>query len=252
LTVSMPRQSGNELFLTSFYNGSTLLRFTNGIPSVVWQTKKASERDTTHLHSIISTPFIEGDYVYGSCSYGQYRCLRLSTGERLWESFLPTGGKQARWANAFTVKNGSRFVLFSETGELILAKLSPSGFEELSRAAILDPTNPDPGRKVVWSLPAFANRSLYARNDEELVCVDLSAGAPRGGGHGREGSLWRLGARGPRGHGRRRSFPRTSPRRRRSNAAGPCSNGTTVSMTGLSQPCSAAARVVEMSTRLRP
>ncbi|OHB69016.1 MAG: hypothetical protein A2V70_20530 [Planctomycetes bacterium RBG_13_63_9] len=30
------------------------------------------------------------------------------------------------------------------------------------------------GRKVVWSHPAFANRSLYARNDKELVCVSLA------------------------------------------------------------------------------
>ena len=30
-------------------------------------------------------------------------------------------------------------------------------------------------RPVVWSHPAFANRCIYARNDKEIVCVDLSA-----------------------------------------------------------------------------
>ena len=29
---------------------------------------------------------IEGDYVYGICSYGQLRCLRRATGERIWET----------------------------------------------------------------------------------------------------------------------------------------------------------------------
>jgi hypothetical protein len=35
--------------------------------------------------------------------------------------------------------------------------------------------NRDPGRMVVWSHPAFANRCVYARNDQEIVCVSLAA-----------------------------------------------------------------------------
>ena len=31
-----------------------------------------------------------------------------------------------------------------------------------------------PGRKVIWSYPAFANRSVYARNDREIICVSLA------------------------------------------------------------------------------
>jgi len=27
---------------------------------------------------------------------------------------------------------------------------------------------------VLWSHPAFANRHVYARNDKELICVDLA------------------------------------------------------------------------------
>ncbi|MEQ8848995.1 hypothetical protein [Botrimarina sp.] len=30
------------------------------------------------------------------------------------------------------------------------------------------------GRGVVWSMPAFANQRMHARNDKRLVCVDLS------------------------------------------------------------------------------
>lgn len=59
------------------------------------------------------------------------------------------------------------------TGHLILARLTPEQYQELSRTHLLDPTNPDPGRPVVWSHPAFANRSVYARNDREIVCASL-------------------------------------------------------------------------------
>jgi len=110
------------------------------------------------------------------CSYGQLRCLKAATGERAWETFqATTSGEPVRWGNAFIVKNADRFFLFNEKGDLIIAKLSPKGYEEISRANLLEPTNKDPGRNVVWSHPAFANRRVYARNDKELVCADLAA-----------------------------------------------------------------------------
>ena len=40
-------------------------------------------------------------------------------------------------------------------------------------APILDPDDPQPGRKVIWSHPAFAHCSVYARNNHEIVCVSL-------------------------------------------------------------------------------
>lgn len=178
LSVATPRQSGPYLFFTSFYNGALLLRFNEAQPraETVWRTEKAGERDTTHLNAIIPTPFLEDGYIYGICSYGQLRCLKLTTGERIWETFrATTEGKPVRWANAFIVKNAGRFFLANEKGDLIIARLSPAGYEEVSRANLLEPTNRDPGRKVVWSHPAFANRRVYARNDRELVCYDLSA-----------------------------------------------------------------------------
>lgn len=178
LSIPTPRQSGDLLFITTFYNGSLMLRLNQATPgaSVVWQSKKVSERDTDGLHSIMPTPFLEDGYIYGVCSYGQLRCLEAATGERLWESLQATtaDGNPTRWANAFLIRNGDRYVLFNEKGDLILARLSPQGYEEISRANLLAPTNHDPGRDVVWSHPAFANRRVYARNDREIVCADLA------------------------------------------------------------------------------
>ena len=177
LSVATPRQMGNELFFTSFYNGGLMLGLDPSAPgaTTLWRTEKASEKDTTHLNAILCTPFLSEGYIYGVCSYGQLRCLKADTGQRVWETFkATTSGEPVRWANAFIVKNGERYFLFNEKGDLIIAKLSPAGYEEISRAHILDPTNKDCGRPVVWSHPAFANRCVFARNDKELVCVDLS------------------------------------------------------------------------------
>jgi hypothetical protein len=108
--------------------------------------------------------------------------VKLETGERLWWAQSPVTGKPDEKeekgissGTAFLVKNGDRYFLFAETGHLIIAKLSPKGYEEIDRVKILDTTNDCFGRPVVWSHPAFANKCVYARNDKEFVCYSLAA-----------------------------------------------------------------------------
>ncbi len=177
LCVATPRRLDDRLFFTSFYNGSLMLRLNPSKPAVTeeWRSPRGNEQKTTHLNAILCTPFLEDGYIYGVCSYGQLRCLKAATGERVWETFeATTSGGPVRWANAFLIKNGKRFFLFNEKGDLIIARLSPKGYEEISRAHLLDPLNKDCGRPVVWSHPAFANRRMYARNDKEIICADLA------------------------------------------------------------------------------
>jgi len=64
--------------------------------------------------------------------------------------------------------------IFSETGDLILARLTPESYAEVGRMRLLEPTGECFGREVVWSHPAFANRCVFARNDRELICVSLA------------------------------------------------------------------------------
>jgi outer membrane protein assembly factor BamB len=177
MTIATPRKMDDLLYLTCFYNGSMALRLDSSKPAetLLWKSKKVSETDTDALHCTMSTPFLEDGYIYGVCSYGQLRCLKADTGERIWETLDATthDGKKMRWANAFIVKNGDRFFLFNEKGDLIIAKLSPKAYDEISRAHLLEPTNTLPGREVVWSHAAFADRCVFARNDKEIICADL-------------------------------------------------------------------------------
>jgi outer membrane protein assembly factor BamB len=176
MSIATPRQLGDRLFLTSFYSGSLMLRIQSGAtPEVLWQTAKASEKDTEMLHSVMSTPVVLADHIYGSCSYGEFRCLKTGTGERVWETFAPTTGKSERWGNAFIVAQGERYFLFNEQGDLLIARLTPERYEEVSRVRLIEPNNYDARRPVVWSHPAFANRSIYVRNDAEIVCASLAA-----------------------------------------------------------------------------
>ena len=178
MSIPTPIHYKDKLFFTNFYEGSLMLQVKGtDAPKVLWQIQGSDVTNTKALHSVMTTPFIKDDYIYGICSYGELRCLEVATGKRIWESFQPTTGKSTRWGHAFIVQQGDRCIFFNEGGDLIIAKLSPTGYEEIDRANILVPTNtmaPPKGRRVIWSHPAFANRSVYARNDKEIVCVSMA------------------------------------------------------------------------------
>lgn len=175
--IATPAIGGDLLYVTSFYDGSLALRLLPDKLGVekVWRKVGPSERETEALHSIISTPIIMGDYIYGVDSYGELRCLEARTGKRLWEDLTAT--PKSRWSTIHFVKNGNKIWMFNERGELIISRLSPKGFEEISRAKLIEPTLDQLRRRggVCWAHPAYANRHVFARNDKELVCASLQA-----------------------------------------------------------------------------
>ena len=177
LAVADPVLYEDLLFFTGFFDGCLLLRIDPDSFAVeeVWRRQGRNELRTDGLHSTISTPILRDGHIYGVDSYGELRCLDLATGERVWEDL--TAVPKARWATIHFVQNGARTWMFNERGELIIAELSPAGFRELDRGFLIRPTREQLNQRggVAWSHPAFAYRHVFARNDEELICVDLSA-----------------------------------------------------------------------------
>jgi outer membrane protein assembly factor BamB len=176
--IATPVREGDRLFFTSFYDGSLMLRLLADRPEVekVWQIAGRDEKNTLALHSIISTPVLDRGFIYGVDSYGELRCLDAATGQRLWEDQRAV--PRERWSTIHFVKHQDRYVLFNERGELIFARLAPQGYQELSRARLIEPTRDQlPSRRggVCWAHPAFADRHVFARNDQELVCASLAA-----------------------------------------------------------------------------
>jgi len=59
MSIATPRRDSDKLLFTSFYNGSLMLELASAKPEekTLWRTQKASEKDTTHLNSVMSTPF---------------------------------------------------------------------------------------------------------------------------------------------------------------------------------------------------
>jgi outer membrane protein assembly factor BamB len=179
MTVATPVHSRSYLLVTSFYNGARMLRLDDRTPgaAMLWAGKSNSEVETDAIHSTISTPVIDGEYIYGIDSHGELRCLELATGKRVWES-MALVRERARWATAFLVKHGDRYFINNDRGELVIAKLSPAGYQEISRTKLIEPTHPYARRRelgaVHWSHPAYANKHIFVRNDKEILKASLA------------------------------------------------------------------------------
>jgi len=177
LAISTPVVEKDHLFVTGFYDGSLMLRLNENKPAVekIWRRVGANEKQTDSLQSLMVTPYLKNNYIYGVDSYGELRCLAGDTGDRIWEA-LPAGRK-VRWFNIHMVENQDKIWMFNERGELAITRLSPQGYQEISKAKLIKPTREQLNERggVCWAHPAFAYRHVFARNDEELLAADLSA-----------------------------------------------------------------------------
>ena len=174
MSISTPVLYRDHIFVSAFYSGSLLVKLGDDYSTAekVWQREGESERKTDALHCVMNTPVIMDDFIYGVDSYGELRCLEFTTGDRIWEDL--TAVTKDRWANIHFIQKGGKTWMFNEHGELLITELSPEGFKEISRAKLIEPTRKQLGRGVTWSHPAFANRHVFIRNDERLLCADLS------------------------------------------------------------------------------
>jgi outer membrane protein assembly factor BamB len=187
MSIMAPRQHGDYLFAAGIGGAGVVLKLDKDKPavSVVWQEKADKNVDNTKgrgVYPVNMTPFIDGGVIYGVDQPGMLRAVELETGKKLWFTHKPVIGKVetedykgSGSGTAFVVNNGDHYFLFAETGDLVIAKLSPKEYTEVSRAHLMEPTAAVFGRKVVWSHPAFANKCVYVRNDKEIACYSLAA-----------------------------------------------------------------------------
>jgi len=170
--VMTPVRVGDHLFVAGYPARNLLVKLTADKPGieVVFNNKKK-----TALYPGSVQPFLLDGLLYGYDDSGMMYAVELPSGNRVWEDAGPVGGDKPKGSEtAFMVKNADRFFFFAETGDLVIGKLTPKGYEEIDRAKVIDPTNAAFGRKVVWCAPAYADKKAVIRNDKEIICVDLA------------------------------------------------------------------------------
>jgi outer membrane protein assembly factor BamB len=172
MTVSTAVQHGSYLLVSSIYNSSRMIKLDDKTPTASLLWKGGNEA----ISALITTPVIEGDYIYGM-SGGELACWDARTGARLWRS-RELIKERTTFSTAFLVRHGDRFFINTEQGDLVIARLSPAGYEEVSRTHLIEPTHPNARRQdlggVNWSHPAYANKAIFLRNDKEILKASLA------------------------------------------------------------------------------
>ena len=176
--IATPVYDGERIFVSSFYDGSLLVSAPKDklTSTEIWRAIGKDEQNTAALHAMIGTPILDGKHIYGVDSYGEMRCLDAQTGERVWEDLKAV--PKERWSTIHMVRqaNTDRIWMFNERGELLIANLSPTGLNILDRCQLIEPTKAQLPQRggVCWSHPAFAEKSIFIRNDNRIVRASLA------------------------------------------------------------------------------
>ena len=177
MAVTRPQRDGQRMYASSIRTESVMFELASDRPAIteLWRGEPKSA-----VHCSNSTPIFYDGVIYGTdCNEGSLIAVNGENGEQFWKTFAATKPDERRYVRHGTafltrIADTDRYFLMSETGELILARLTPEKYEELGRFQILEPTSEAFGRSVVWSHPAYSGQTVFARNDKELVAVSIA------------------------------------------------------------------------------
>lgn len=173
--IMSPIHWQNYLYVGGYANKNLLVRLGADEPTAEIEWRDRAQHGVSPVNV---QPIVVDGMMYGFDQNGRMYGVELPSGERLWDTTDPISRRPVYSGTSFIVRRGDegdRYWMFTENGDLIMARLTRDGYEELGRAHVIEATNHAFGRDVVWCMPAFANKRMYVRNDKECIAVDLAA-----------------------------------------------------------------------------
>lgn len=175
MSIAVPRKLGEQMFVTCYGEAMMVGGVGTGDPKTTW--KSNAPRKAVYCSN--APPYFADDVVFG-CDIESSKLMAIDpeSGERLWEDEAVLVGSDAagvRHGTGFIVRHTptGKYFLFNEIGELLVCDMTRDMFEVQARAKIIEPDGEAFRREVVWTHPAFAEGCVFARNNSEIVCVEL-------------------------------------------------------------------------------
>jgi outer membrane protein assembly factor BamB len=163
--IAIPLAYEGNIFVSCGENhGAALLRPTRNDSAFRVDEIWTSHGPESVLRNEWQTSILRDGYLYGFDNVGSagpvthFNCVEIATGKKMWEKL--------RFGKGNLIFADGKLLMTTFKGELILARATPRGYEELSRAAVLRSTR---------QAPSLADGFLYARDDREIVCFDVRA-----------------------------------------------------------------------------
>ena len=156
--AASPIQVDSDLvwIASGYRRGCALLRIKEGTIEEVWADKAI----TPHWSSAV---FIDG-FIYTTTPPGYLVCVEAKSGQEQWRS---KGTGRGYEHGGLCSVDGTLIVIEGNTGNVVQVALSPKEYKELGRINPLESTR-------CWVAPIVADKKLYVRSPDELVCLDIS------------------------------------------------------------------------------
>jgi outer membrane protein assembly factor BamB len=170
VNAACPVVVGNNVFISETYGpGAALLEVKPGGVKELWTDEKKGRDKSMQCHW--NTPIVVDGYLYG-CSgrhetNAELRCIELATGNVMWS-------KPDLSRTSLLLADG-HFVCQAEHGLLLLLKVNPMKYEEVSRVE-LQAGGQALLKEPAWSAPILSHGLLYVRGKDRLVCLELIPG----------------------------------------------------------------------------
>lgn len=161
VSIATPIFQDGTVFVSGYWNGSMAIRFgeTKEPATIAWEENR-------YLRGLMSQPLGRDGYVYLLDKYHGLVCFKLVNGKKIWtDKNRLTPRARNPQASLVWLGNSDRILALNSEGELVQARLTPKGYEELTRTKIVGPT---------WAHPAYSGNSIFARDDKEIVRVRLT------------------------------------------------------------------------------
>jgi outer membrane protein assembly factor BamB len=176
VNASNPVVAGDRVFMSECYGpGSAVLKVKPGGYDVLWTD--ADKRFQKSMQCHWNTPIFHDGYLYG-CSgrhteNAELRCIELATGKVMWS--------QPDLTRTSLLMVDGHFVCLAEDGLLLLLKVNPHQYEEVSRWDLRragksgNGDNDESGllKPPCWAAPVLAHGLLYVRGGDKLICLEL-------------------------------------------------------------------------------
>ena len=149
VNAATPVVMGDKIFISSGYNhGCAMVQLDKKGLNLLWESKV--------MRNQMSGCVFFGEHLYGMDD-GTLKCLDLG-GNEVWT--------KERVGQGCLLLAGDRLVVMGGRGDLIIAKATPEGYEELATKKVLE-------GGVYWTTPVLLDGLLYCRNSEgDMVCLD--------------------------------------------------------------------------------
>ena len=115
----------------------------------VWKNERMQNR--------LATAVLHDNHLYGF-HRTILKCIDASTGMEKW--------KTRGFGEGTLMLADGHLIILGDRGKLGLVKATASAYHEVASAEVLS--------GLCWTVPILANGRLYARNEKEMVCLDMT------------------------------------------------------------------------------